>query len=511
MKTFFRFVCLFSVFLFPQFSHAATAHCDFNGDGFNDIAIGVPGDDVNGNRAGAVSVIYGKAGGLSAANNQLWNRDSTNVLGDAVQADQFGYAVACGDFNGDGNDDLAIGAPNSDNQQGSVTVLYGQKKWRLSATGNQLWSQASPGILGDPADGDLFGWSLASGDFNGDGYADLAIGVLDDFVSDSAQTGGSVQIIYGSSTGLTSAGNQLWTEDSPGIAHTAQPGASFGRSLVAADFGNDTASHCYDDLAIGVPDNMPGGVHVLYGSASGLSATNSDYFAEGLNGIGGTQLDSRFGWALAATSFRGLSSVCGTQKIADLVVGASEENQGGHFAAGAVFVIYGTDTGLTAAGNQRWTQDSPGIAGTANDLDLFGFAVATGQTSSGPYLAIGVPRDTVGSFTNAGVVHLLFTDPATGLVTATGSKYYTQNTPGIKDKSEISDQFGYSVATGDFDADGNDDLVVGVPGDPSGSNFGAINVLYGADTIFTQYFHQDKVDMKGVEETFDNYGFSLAP
>src|SRR5262245_59630925 len=126
-----RLVFLFVGFVFigPNL-FAASVQCDFNDDGYADLAIGVPGEDVNGHLdAGAVQVLYGRSSGLSATNNQLWNMDSPDVVGEPSDFASFGNALACGDFNHDGLDDLAIGAyraggSNYPADSGSVTILY---------------------------------------------------------------------------------------------------------------------------------------------------------------------------------------------------------------------------------------------------------------------------------------------------------------------------------------------------------------------------------------------------
>ena len=117
-------------FFFLSSVCSAGSQCDFNGDGFADLAIGVPDEDINGQGdAGAVNVFYGRAGGLSATNNQFWSRDSANVPGAPDNFERFGASLVCGDFNGDQLDDLAIGATGTDvsgiDRVGSVTVLYG--------------------------------------------------------------------------------------------------------------------------------------------------------------------------------------------------------------------------------------------------------------------------------------------------------------------------------------------------------------------------------------------------
>jgi hypothetical protein len=89
-------------------------HGDFNGDGFDDLAVGAPLENVSGiNAAGAVSIIYGSRRGLSASGNQFWHENVSGVDGAAANDDRFGIALAAGDFNGDGFDDLAIGVPGN--------------------------------------------------------------------------------------------------------------------------------------------------------------------------------------------------------------------------------------------------------------------------------------------------------------------------------------------------------------------------------------------------------------
>ena len=183
------------------------------------------------------------------------------------------------DFNGDGYADLAIGAKQSeagDDAGGTVNVIYGSSGG-LTAAGDQLWSQDSPGVKGvasgwDDAEdetwspGDEFGAALASGDFDRDGFADLAIGAPSD--GETGVRRGAVNVLYGASTGLTAAGDQLWTRNNiPGQADV--PG-SLGAVLEAADFNGDG----FADLAIATFD-ATGAVRLLFGSAGGLTTIGS--------------------------------------------------------------------------------------------------------------------------------------------------------------------------------------------------------------------------------------------
>src|SRR5262245_5735108 len=116
------FFTLFAFACTMTFGDAATAETppslasgDFNLDGFVDLAVGVPNEDIGSVAdAGAVNVIYGGFSGLSSANNQFLSQDSTGVDDDPETFDLFGYALAAGDFNGDGFDDLAVGVIGED-------------------------------------------------------------------------------------------------------------------------------------------------------------------------------------------------------------------------------------------------------------------------------------------------------------------------------------------------------------------------------------------------------------
>lgn len=147
------------VLLAPATGLAAAG--DFNGDGFDDLAIGVPAEDLGAvTGAGAVSVLLGSATGLTDVGNQLWTQDSAGILDAAETDDQFGDALAVGDFNGDGFADLAVGVHFEDvgaaALAGAVNVLLGSAAG-LASGGTQFWSQDSTGVQDTAELNDNFG------------------------------------------------------------------------------------------------------------------------------------------------------------------------------------------------------------------------------------------------------------------------------------------------------------------------------------------------------------------
>ncbi len=495
------------------------AGCDFNNDGFEDLALGVPGENIgNVANAGAVNIIYGSATGLGAAGNQLWDQNSTAVEGVADSGDRFGAALACGNFNLDAYDDLAIGVPGEAiggvANAGAVNVLFGSRAG-LTASGNELWYQDGVLLTGTAEAGDRFGAALASGDFDDDVADDLAIGVPgEDFESAGHDNGGAVNVIYGGSSGFTAVGNQLWSQDSPSVVGATSGDEEFGAALASGDFDNDG----FDDLAIGVPGedvSLPddesasdgGAINILNGSFSGLTADRDQLRTQA--SLAGAQEDGdHFGFSLAVGDFN-------NDNFDDLAVGVPGEDVGTNGSAGAVNVIYGGGGLLTVEGNTLWHQDSFLVPGSAERSDAFGAALAAADFNGDGRddLAIGVPGEDLATIANTGAVNVLFGTNA-GLL-AVASQQWHQNSPSIAGLAETGNAFGSSLVAGQFDSDNRADLVVGVPGEAVGNvtSAGAVNVLYGSaggpSGARDQIWHQDSPGILGGIEPFDRLGEQL--
>jgi hypothetical protein len=493
---------------------AAGRRADFNGDGFDDLAVGVAFEDLGGVLdAGAVNVLYGSPTGLATDGAQLWTKDSPGVPGTAQQAEFLGAALAAGDFDADGFGDLAIGIQRDQDDGvggGAVLVLYGSARGLLDA-GAQLWSQDSPGVPEDSEFEDQFGVALAAGDLNGDRVADLAVGVPGEDLG--AFDAGAVIVLYGAqASGLTASGAQLWTQDSRGVPGAAELSDGFGHALATGDANGDRVA----DLAVGASGESvravtdAGAVNLLFGSAAGLTGDGSQVFTQDSPGVPGlAEPFDQLGFDVALGDADG-------DGFADLTAGIVAEDVGTVVDAGAVQVLYGSAAGLTTTGAQVWTQNSPGVPDQAEVDDTFGFSVALGDSDGDgdADLAAGVIGEPVGNAGAAGAVAVL-AGSAAGL-TAAGSRLLTQDSPGVPGTAEIGDRLGFGATVGDFDGDGLADAAAGAWTEGVGliAQAGAVNVLYGSAAGLTgsggQLFTQDSPGVPGVAESDDLFGGFLA-
>lgn len=358
---------------------------DFNGDGFDDLAAGVPGEDGS---SGIVHVVYGSANGLTAAGSQVWAQGG-DILGGNEGGDGFGGDVTAGDFNGDGYDDLAVGVSGESSGGGLVNVIYGSANG-LTSNGNQRWRQGADGISGSRENGDVFGFVVQAGDYNGDGFSDLAIGVPGE---DGAE--GRVDVIFGSSGGLTGSGHQSWTQDNIFGNGNSENGDAFGTVLAAGDYNGDG----FEDLAISAigENDSKGDVSVIFGSPTGLQGAAARQFRESENGVGGDgqQDGDVFGSALIAGDFE-------LDGYDDLAIGVRGEDGN----IGKVHVIPGSANRFDTSRERILAQGFEGLQDQAESRDDFGFSLAAGDLGAdfADELVVGAP----GEDNDRGIVHVVF-------------------------------------------------------------------------------------------------------
>ncbi|OIJ69260.1 FG-GAP-like repeat-containing protein [Streptomyces mangrovisoli] len=430
----------------PAAAHAAPAappQGDFNGDGYPDLAVGVPAAAVDGKAgAGYVNVVWGGPDGPGKYGSVRISQATSGVPGTPEAGDSFGSAVAVTDVDGDRYADLVVGASSesltSDKnaEQGTVTVLRGAASG-LTRGGYTVARGTNPYSK--------VGAKIAAADVTGDGRADLVLSL------NASEHGGAV------------LRPGPLTADSPDTLSGEIAGADEGAGVIAlatGDFDGDGA----DDLAVSLQGSESRTVQVyrwragaperLWSTPAAASLAAGDFDGDGTDDL-----------ALGSCS---PDYEADTPDCADRSTGTPEM-----FKGGLVKVAYGSKSGAFGARTAEIQQDTPGIAGAAESEDRFGASLSAGDVDGDGYadLAVGDPYEAVGTLQNAGSVVLVH-GTATGLLTAAGTAVgtgFTQNSASVPGTAEIGDRFGASVVLRDYDADGHADLVTGAPGENSSS------------------------------------------
>ncbi|MFF1354987.1 FG-GAP repeat protein [Streptomyces sp. NPDC058297] len=315
-----------------DFFGADSAYGDFDGDGYDDVLVAAPGEDVGTDKdGGTAAILWGSPSGLTGGTTVADPRPTSH--------DQFGGPVEAGDFDGDGKDDLAIGA------FGSTKVDVFSGGFTRSAKAASRTTLSTGVQTGDGIN------NLHSGDANGDGKDDLIVNGYDP--SDNLNAN---YWIPGSGTGLTTAGAQKLPAG------------------IITDLG-DTDEDGYDDIVIGnawdsgiAGASTGGSVYVVHGTASGPSAGDTEKFTQNTSGVpGSSEKGDHFGAELD------LGDVNGDGHL-DLVVGAPDEDLTGGADAGAATVMYGSadGSGITGTGALFLEQNNAFVPNTNEKNDAFG-------------------------------------------------------------------------------------------------------------------------------------------
>jgi hypothetical protein len=318
---------------------------NFDQNDLPDLAIGVPGETTSGQaNSGTAYIVYQGVGGLYPQSVEGFYRGYNGLTGTPNANEQIGYALAAGDFNGDGVDDLAVGIPGTTCagyvNAGSVMVLLGRDDLDgLDAAGVSYWNQTHAGVLDDCEANDRFGAALVAGNFDatliGDPVTDdLAIGVPGEAI-DGVSLAGAVDVLFGSSDGITADGNLLLHE---GMLPGGSPAVSaFGARLAAGRINEGVLTH--DSLLIAAPFATVGGLAaagsgwVVPSSAGELAPDRAVRFAVTPQYAAWPSAGSDgFGSQLAVGDFNGDSDN-------DIAVGVPGSDVSGS-GAGIVQVIY---------------------------------------------------------------------------------------------------------------------------------------------------------------------------
>jgi hypothetical protein len=443
---------------------------DINNDGLTDLVVGAPRSDPNGDLSGAAYVVFGRASGFDATFDLggLDGSDGFQLNGEASlhPGGVAGAAVAsAGDVNGDGVDDVIVGAFGVHYDAGAAYVVFG----KTSGFDPTLELSALDGTNGFRVYGQTVGTrtgeSVASaGDINGDGYDDLAIG------AHGAQNGiGATYVVFGAASGFGPELDLSGLDGDNGFRINGEAaGDHSGYSVAAA---GDVNGDGIDDLVVGahladLNGSNAGAAYVVFGTVAGFDPTLALTALDGSNGfrIAGESAGDYLGGAVAG------AGDINADGLADIIVGAFGADVSAP-STGASYVVFGRasfDASLDLAaldGNngfqingEKQNQNSGAELSSAGDFNGDGFddLFVAARGSAPPCVIFGKAS----GFT--ATMELTGFDGNNGFVIH-----------GITS--------GSSVSSGDTNGDGFDDLALGWYGaDYSGTNSGSSAVIFGA-------------------------------
>ena len=313
---------------------------DVNGDGYDDVILGAPfGDAPDLLDSGITYVVYGSSA-IAATEIINVGSEATQIHGEASY-DRAGHSVASGDVNGDGYDDVIIGAPFADppsqDGAGKTYVVYGASDLSNTLTITLSGTAENVVRVDGRVQGDCLGWTVSSGDLNGDGYDEVVSTAVDGDVG-STMSAGQTYVIYGS-TGLASLIDLAALPANVTRIDGEKRLDSAGEGLASGDVNGDG----YDDLLLGAwaaqpPTGVNAGItYVVYGNAdlannavfrlrSPPSAVTRIY--------GDSALRARIGEHLVVGDVN-------RDGYGDMLIGAFRSDSAGGEEAGEVHIIHG--------------------------------------------------------------------------------------------------------------------------------------------------------------------------
>ena len=506
------------------FGSSVTSIGDLDDDGVVDLAVGATGDSDGAaysafEQVGAVWVLFMDANGSVRARQKI-NALQGGFAGDLEEGDGFGFSLAgLGDLDGDGVEDLAVGAIGDDDGAGINGLGYVGAVWILflrpdgTVRASQKISATHGGFTGTQ-NGDVFGNALAVlDDLDGDGTVELAVGAGQ--ADDGGPSRGAVWVLFLNTDGTVKAQQKISATEG-GFGGALDDDDRFGSALAApGDLdGDGVADLCVGAVLDDDGSENRGAVWVLLLNQDGTVKAQQK-----ISSIEGGFTGSLDGGEFFGGSLGTVGDLDG-DGVVELAVGAANDSDGGASGIGAVWVLFMNADGTVAA-QQKISQTQGGLIAGLERWDSFGCGVVGIGDLDGDGvrdLAVGSYGDDDGGEDHgaAWVLHLHADGTVRIADKISDAPYSLQGT------LEDAEYFGTSVALlGDVDGDGIGDLAVGAPYDDDGatgsagpdSDRGAVWILFlNADGSAKGYqlISSTAGSFFGVLQPGDYFGSSLA-
>lgn len=332
---------------------------DINGDGYADLAVGSFAYNNGVANDGAVWIYYGSEIGITEQ-----TAGAPTLKGKASQASSFGSTMTIADLNADGFADLIVSAYALNSSDGAIYVFNG------SSSGIASQTAGTPTVKGHVGGAENLGSSLAVGDINGDGYADLAIGAW--AYDNGTQNDGAIYVYSGSTNGITNG----QTVTIPTIKGPAALASGLGWDICIGDVNGDG----YADIVSGTPYYNNGAVNdgalfIFYGANAGLTSNQT----AGDPAIKGhASLAEQFGFVVTAEDLN-------RDGYADIIA-HSFAYDNGLSNDGALYVFNGGADKLSSL-----TTETPTVKGHASGSEILGWMATARDMNQDGYLDLIVP------------------------------------------------------------------------------------------------------------------------
>ncbi|NQU38184.1 MAG: FG-GAP repeat protein [Actinobacteria bacterium] len=478
---------------------------DVNGDNIDDIIIGAPDASNNSlDHSGSSYIVYGGGSPISSVDLGSLDPSTTGLqIYGAAAEDHSGSSVSgAGDVNGDGLDDVIVGAPVTDingPDSGSAYIVYGQPN--IKAVDIDLADALDPATTGlqiDGSGGDELGFSVsAAGDVNGDGLDDVVAGAPWSYQGGDYFPIGSSFIIFGQSPD-NAVNIDLTTPLVPSTtglridAAESDPLTNLGWSVSGA---GDINGDGLGDVIIGGYQRSasygpfgPAATYVVYGTPPG-DAANID-LATPLNPANnGFRIDGAAADDYAGIAVSGAGDVNG-DNLDDLIIGAPGPNvHEGATTPGSAYIVYGSPEDEAADINLADTTLDPATTGLQIEGAVIGDANGWSVSGAGDVngdnlddVIVGAWHASPNGLGEAGSASVVYGSKNKNAANVSLATPLNPATTGFQmDGTRDDDHVGTAVSgAGDINGDGLDDVIASAPyTDVNGSGSGSTYVIYG--------------------------------